>query len=237
MPSEPPAGFDYDLWVGPSPMVSFQSNRHHYTWHWWYDYGTGDMGNDGVHDVDIGRWGLGMETHPSTITALGGKFFFNDDQQFPDTQYVMFEYPGDGAIGHRRQLVYEQRIWSPYRQEGHENGNAFYGTEGMLVMGKFDGWKLFGPKNQLRKSVAASNQGTLHHRDFLAAVRGDHRPNADIEIGHLSASLCHLGNIATRLGCTLEFDPVREQFLNNDAANALVCRQYRSGHWAVPNGA
>jgi predicted dehydrogenase len=235
-PGPQPDGFDYDLWVGPAPMVPFQANRIHYGWHWWYDFGTGDMGNDGVHDIDIGRWGLGVDTHPSVVTASGGKFYFDDDQQFPDTQYVVFDYPGDGQFGHRKQLIYEQRIWSPYRQESYENGNAFYGTEGMLLLGKGDGWKLFGPKNQLRQSQEKSGMGLPHYRDFLAAIREDQRPHADIEIAHLSTALCHLGNIATRLGQTLHFDPQTEQFAGNAPANALVRRPYRDGHWAVPKG-
>jgi predicted dehydrogenase len=131
-PSDPPANLDFDAWVGPAPMVRYQSNLLPGIWRWWHAFGTGDMGNDGVHDLDIGRWGLGVETHPSTIAALGGKYFFDDDQQFPDTQTVIFEYPGE----RKKQLIFEQRIWSPYVQEGHENGNAFYGTKGMLILGK-----------------------------------------------------------------------------------------------------
>jgi predicted dehydrogenase len=235
-PGPQPDGFDYDLWIGPAPMVPFQANRIHYGWHWWYDFGTGDMGNDGVHDIDIGRWGLGVDTHPAVVTALGGKFYFDDDQQFPDTQYVVFDYPGDGHVGHRKQLIYEQRIWSPYRQESFENGNAFYGTEGMLLLGKGDGWKLFGPKNQLRQSQEKSGMGLPHYRDFLSAIRDDRRPHADIETAHLSTALCHLGNIGTRVGQTLHFDPQTEQFVGNDQANALIRRPYRDGHWAVPKG-
>jgi len=233
-PGPQPENFDYDLWIGPAPMVPFQANRIHYGWHWWYAFGTGDMGNDGVHDIDIARWGLGMEIHPSVVTASGGKFYFDDDQQFPDTQYVVFDYPGDGQVGHRRQLIFEQRIWSPYRQESYENGNAFYGTEGMLLLGKGDGWKLFGPKNELRKSAERSGMGLPHHRDFIEAIRADRRPNADIEIGHMSTSLCHLGNIATRVGRILNFDGASEKITNDPAANALVSREYRGGHWAVP---
>ena len=235
-PGPQPEGFDFDLWIGPAPMVPFQANRIHYGWHWWYDFGTGDMGNDGVHDIDIARWGLGVETHPSTVTASGGKFYFDDDQQFPDTQYVVFDYPGGGQFGKRKQLIFEQRIWSPYRQESYENGNAFYGTEGMLLLGKGDGWKLFGPKNQLRRSQEKSGMGLPHHRDFISAVREDRRPNADIEIAHHSTALCHLGNIGTRLGRTLHFDPNSEKFVDDAEANALVRRQYRDDHWAVPKG-
>lgn len=235
-PSTPPEKFDYDLWVGPAPLVPFQSNRHHYTWHWWYDFGTGDMGNDGVHELDIARWGLGVQEHPATITALGGKLMFDDDQQFPDTQYVAFEFPGDGKVGHKKMLIYEQRIWSPYTQEGYENGNAFYGTRGMLVLGKGVGWQLLGPKNELIEQGAGKPDVLANHRNFIESIRGTQQPNAGIEIAHRSAALCHLGNIATRTGRVLHFDPKTEQIVNDPEANALVRRIYREGHWAVPSG-
>jgi predicted dehydrogenase len=233
-PSEPPPHLDFDLWVGPAPMVPYQSNLMHSIWRWWYAFGTGDIGNDGVHDIDIARWGLGAETHPNTVAALGGKYFFDDDQQFPDTQYVVFEYAGDGQ--RKKQLVFEQRIWSPYVQEGHENGNAFYGTKGMLILGKGSGWQLYGPRNQLRDQGSGSPDGPAHHRNFLDCLKSGARPNADIQIGHLSATLAHLGNIATRVGRTLRFNPQTEQIDGDDEANRLVPRAYREGHWAVPKG-
>jgi predicted dehydrogenase len=235
-PSEPPGGFDYDLWLGPIPQMPFQVNRHHYYWHWWYATGTGDMGNDGVHDLDVGRWGLGVETHPSGITAIGGKYVFDDDQQFPDTQSVIFEWPGDGQVGSRRQLIFEMRIWAPYREQGYENGNAFYGTKGMMLFGKGDGWKLFGPRNQLIEEGQSSERDVAHQRSFVECIMdSDHpRPTADIEIGHYSAALCHLGNLACRVGRPLKFDPAKEEILGDDEANSLCGREYREGHWAVP---
>jgi predicted dehydrogenase len=233
-PSDPPAHLDFELWVGPAPMVPYQSNLLHGVWRWWYAFGSGDMGNDGVHDLDLARWGLGVETHPSTVTALGGKYFYDDDQQFPDTQTVIFEYAGDGV--RKRQLIYEQRLWSPYVQEGHENGNAFYGTNGMLILGKHSGWQLFGPKNELREKMSGGVENHPHHRDFLDCVKSGRRPNADIEIGHLSATLTHLGNISTRVRRTLTFDPKAEQILHDPEAATLVRREYRKDHWAVPKG-
>jgi predicted dehydrogenase len=236
-PSEPPPQLDFDLWVGPAPMVPYQSNLLPSIWRWWYAFGAGDMGNDGVHDLDIGRWGLGVETHPAKIAALGGKYFFDDDQQFPDTQTVIFEYPAAGPKARKKQLIFEQRIWSPYVQEGHENGNAFYGTQGMLILGKGKGWQLFGPRNELREQASGTPSGPPHHRNFLDCIKSGARPNADVEIGHLSASLCHLGNIATRFSRTLEFNGSTEQITNDDEANRLVRREYRDGgHWAVPKG-
>lgn len=232
-PSGPPAYLDYDNWVGPAPMVPYRSNMLPGIWRWWYDFGCGDMGNDGVHDLDIGRWGLGVETHPSTITALGGKYFFDDDQQFPDTQTVIFEWPDVG--GKKKQLIFEQRIWSPYVQEGHENGNAFYGTKGYMIFGKGGGWQVFGPKNKPGESMKGSPDLPANHSNFFDCIRKGGTPNADAEIGHKSAALCHLGNIATRIGRVLHFDPKTEGILNDTEANALVRRQYRD-HWGTPKG-
>jgi len=146
----------------------------------------------------------------------------------------VFEYAGDGQ--RKRQLIYEQRLWSPYVQEGHENGNAFYGTDGMLILGKHGGWQLFGPRNELREKMSGDVENLPHHRDFLDCIRAGRRPNADIEVGHLSAALCHLGNIATRVGRLLHFDPKAEQIVGDTEAAALVRREYQKDHWAVPKG-
>jgi len=233
-PTEPPAHLDFDLWVGPTPMVPYQSNLLHSTWRWFFAFGSGDIGNDGVHDIDIARWGLGVETHPNTVAAIGGKYFFDDDQQFPDTQYVVYEY-GTAEAG-KKQLVYEQRLWSPYGQEGYENGNAFYGTKGMLILGKQEGWQLYGPRNERRDQMKGQLDGAVHHRDFLDCIRTGRRPHADIEIGHLSATLAHLGNIAARVRRVIHFDPQTERIVGDEEANGLVRREYRAGHWAVPKG-
>ncbi|HEY2250115.1 MAG TPA: Gfo/Idh/MocA family oxidoreductase, partial [Planctomycetaceae bacterium] len=105
-PSDPPANLDFDAWLGPAAAVPYRTNLLHGVWRWWHDFGSGDMGNDGVHDIDVAVWGLGVETLPSTITCLGGKYFFDDDQQFPDTQYAVFEYPVPGQSV-KKQLIFE----------------------------------------------------------------------------------------------------------------------------------
>lgn len=231
-PTDPPAGFDYDLWIGPAPMRPYQKNCHHYTWHWWYDFGAGDAGNDGVHELDIAVWGLGMDSHPSRVSGYGAKLFHDDDQQFPDTQYVTFEYPR--PEGKPRLLVYEHRIWSPYVQEGHENGNAFYGTKGYMILGKSAGWKLYGPKNEFIKGEDGPFSVKEHVLDFMNAVRTGATPAADIEIGHRAATLAHLANIIARSGHgNFQFDPKTERFAE-DSLNTFVGRTYREGHWAVP---
>ncbi len=232
-PGQPPASLDYESWIGPAPMVPFRPNLLPGIWRWWHAFGTGDFGNDGVHDIDIARWGLGVETHPSRICAMGGKYFFDDDMQWPDTQNVLFEYAPD-AKGRTRQLIFEMRIWSPYVLEGHENGCAYYGTKGHMLLGKKSGWKLFAG-NEVVKTGPGGPDLPAHHANFFECIVSGARPRADIEIGHLSSSLCHLGNIAIRVGRTVQFDPVKEQVVGDDAANQLVRRQYRE-HWATPKG-
>jgi predicted dehydrogenase len=162
-------------------MVPYQSNLLPSIWRWWYAFGVGDIGNDGVHDIDLGRWGLGVETHPTTITALGGKYFFDDDQQFPDTQTVIFEYAGAGTK--KKQLIYEQRIWSPYVQEGHENGNAFYGT-GMMIWASSRAGSCSARATARRKM---SGNWTAPHHPFLACLRAG-SPRGHRERSSLTAS-------------------------------------------------
>ena len=234
-PSQPPPQLDFDLWVGPAPMVPYRSNLLPGIWRWWYDFGCGDIGNDGVHDIDVACWGLGVDTHPGRIACLGGKSFFDDDQQFPDTQYAVFEYPDAAGPGRAKQLIFEQRIWSPYVQEGYENGAAFYGTEGVLVIGHSVGWTLYGPRNKKIAERTGPADLAAHHQNFLDCVRGTSKaPNADVTAGHRSAALVHLANIGARVGRVLHFDPQAETIVGDDEAAALVARRYRDGHWAVP---
>ena len=200
-PSSPPAQLDFDLWLGPAPAVSYRSNLLPGIWRWWYDFGCGDIGNDGVHDIDVACWGLGVDTHPARIACLGGKSVFDDDQQFPDTQYAVFEYPDAAGPGRAKQLIFEQRIWSPYVQEGYENGAAFYGTEGVLIIGHSVGWTLYGPRNKKIAERTGPADLAAHHQNFLDGVRGESKAlNADVNAGHRSAALVHLANIAARVG-------------------------------------
>jgi predicted dehydrogenase len=238
VPGKPPEGLDYDLWLGPVPYVPFQANRFHYDWHWWYAFGTGDMGNDGVHELDVARWGLGIEGHPSAVSAMGSKLAFDDDQQFPDTQFVVFDYPGDGKVGNRRQIMFELRIWSPYQPDGIENGTAFYGTEGYMIVSKEGKGivRVFDKQGKPRPVEGESPRMLGHQEDFVDAVRTGRRPHAEIAIGHVSTTLAHLGNISTRVGRSLRFDPATEQILGDEEAAGLARRSYREGHWAIPKG-
>ena len=240
-PSAPPAGVDYDMWVGPAEFAPFQSNRFHYNWHWWYNFGTGDIGNDGTHELDYARWGLGVEGLPTTVMALGGKYSFDDDQQFPDTATCAFEWPGEGKVGDRRQLIFEMRLWSNNYPFNCDSGVEFYGSKGRMLLSKRGKLEVYSERNERVEDAKPKELPQLidnHQADFLDAIRSQRRPNADVAIGHDSVALVHLSNIAARLGRSLHLETRAEQILEDDEANQLLGRTYRQGgHWAIPKGA
>jgi predicted dehydrogenase len=226
-----PDGVDYDLWLGPAPWIPFNENRFHYTWHWHWHFGTGDAGNDGAHQLDIARWALG-QNYPRAVSGMGGKFFFDDDQQTPDTMNVTFDY-GDEA------LIWEMRIWSPYGMDGQENGVAVYGSEGSIHIGRWDrrwGYKLYDRAGKLVEHNDADDEADQHMRNFIECTRSRKLPNADVGIGHLSAVHCHLANIVSRTSRHLRFDQETEAIIDDPEANLHVKRAYGT-HWSVPKGA
>lgn len=235
--TEVPTGLDFDLWVGPTEMVPYRENLISGNWHWFYHFGTGDMGNDGVHDIDYVRWGLGVDTHPTYVSASGGKYFFNDDQEFPDTQQVTFEYPGDGNVGNQKMLIYEQRLWSTNYPGVYnvDSGGEFYGTKGRMFLSRRGKIQVLDAGNKrIDLGITPTPQDiSLNALNFVESIRLEKRPNADIEFGHLSSSLCHLGNLATRFRRSLVVDPQAETIVNDAEANILLARKYRR-HWAVP---
>ena len=224
-----PPGVDYDTWVGPAEMVPFNENRFHYNWHWNWNFGTGDMGNDGAHQIDQARWALGADL-PKRVSGSGNKYYFQDDQETPDTMNMTFDYGDKG-------LVWEMRIWHDYGLEGIDNGVAVYGTEGFLHIGSWNrkwGHRLF---DKVGKLVDEQQDGLpdFHMQNFVDCVISRKRPNCDIEIGHISSAHCHLGNIVTRTGRNVAFNPANESIPNDAEANALLRRKYRT-HWATPKG-
>lgn len=233
----PPLGLDYDNWVGPAPLIAYRSNRVHKRWTPWYHFGAGDMGNDGVHDIDYTRWGLGVEGHPHKISAEGGKYFFDDDGEFPDTQQVTFEYSGVGASGGKRILIYEQRLWTTNYPYNCDSGAEFYGTKGQMFLSRRGKVQVFGERNApIAANISPMPQhDALHVQNFCDAIRGNAKLTADALTGHYSTALCHLGNIATRVGRSLKFNASTEQVEGDAAANALVRREYRD-HWGTPKG-
>ena len=236
--TSPPAGFDYDSWVGPATMIPYRTNRVHKRWTMWYHFGVGEAGNDGVHDLDYARWGLGVETHPTKISANGGKYLFDDETEFPDTQQATFEYPGNGKPGSQRMLIYEQRLWSTNYPHNTDSGAEFYGTKGQMYLSRRGKLTVLGDRNvAVNLDVELKPQDDAAHvSNFCDCIRSGTKPNADALTGHLSTSLAHLANIATRVGRSLTFDPLKEQFLGDEESNKLLRREYRD-HWGTPRGA
>jgi len=231
--SAPPPGIDYDLWLGPAPKRPFNVRRFHGNWRWFYDYGTGDLGNDGVHRLDVARWALSAAGEaqgdaplgmPTAISAVGGKWYFDDMQEYPDTLQVNYQYPGPAP----KILTYEMRVWCPYNYQGESEGAAVYGDKGYILIGN-DRWRAFGPKDKEIAKGAGGNDETEHVQNFIDCIKSRKKPNADLEtVGHPSSMLCHAGNVAARLGRTVHLDPVTEEFKDDAEANALRSRpEYR----------
>jgi predicted dehydrogenase len=226
----PPKEVDYDLWVGPATLLPYRENRFHYNWHWWWNFGTGDMGNDGVHQMDIARWALRVDA-PVAAAGWASKVFFDDDQQTPDSMNITFTYPGGEA------MIFEQRIWTPYGMSDQENGVAIYGSEGMVEIGRWSGkwgYRVFDAKGKLVDTVqAAGDEG--HAQNFADCLRSRKLPNATIATGHTSTLHAHLGNIIARTGRNLKFDPATERIAGDPEATRLLGRSYRK-HFATPAG-
>jgi predicted dehydrogenase len=233
-PVEPvPEGVHYDLWLGPAPKHAFMRNRFHYNWHWFWDYGNGDFGNQGIHELDICRWGLGV-TYPTKVSASGGHFMFDDDQQTPNTAVVTYEFNGHG--NKRQLMVFEVRHWitnheagiGEGRRGGNTVGNIFYGSKGYMAIDGYGKYYTFLGKDQ--EPGPARNQGGNNWANFIEAVRSRKYSdlNAPIEEGAMSCTLMHLGNIAYRLGRTLTFDPNTMTCVGDDEANRMFTRNYRA---------
>lgn len=226
-----PAGVDYDMWTGPAPMRPFTKNRFHYNWHWFWDTGNGDLGNQGIHEVDIARWGLGV-THPTKVSAMGGKFMFDDDQETPNTITASYEF----KVGEKtKMMTFEVRHWLSNHEAGiggeragNTIGNTFYGSEGYLVIDNYNKYYSFMGKDG--KPGPARSERDNHFENFIAGVRSRKRTdlNAEIEEGAMSCVLMHLANISYRLGRTLHWDEKTWTVKNDPEANKMLTRAYRA---------
>jgi len=246
-PNEPvPDGVHYDLWIGPAPEKPFSENRFHYNWHWNFDYGNGDIGNQGVHEMDVARWGLGV-TLPTKVSAIGGHFMFDDDQNTPNTLMALYEFPNkEGGDDKKKILQFEVRHWicnnegdlSPGFNEVDEQGgymrsnvnvigNLFYGSEGYMRK-TVNEWQTFLGKNR-EPGDRGEGLGN-HYQNYLDAIRaGDPELlTSPVEEGFYSCALIHLANISYRLGRTINFDPETQQILGDDEAAAMMTREYRA---------
>lgn len=223
-PEPAPKGVDYDLWLGPA-SGEFTKNRFHYQWHWFWDLGTGELGNNGIHGLDLARNVMGVDV-PVKVSCAGGKFYYDDDQQTPDTQIATFDFPtGPGSAGCT--IVWEHRVWEKKDQgpEGQSFGISIHGDKGtMLYSG--DAWTVRGGDGASEKPKG--DMGLLHIKNFTDSIRGEAKPAAEVEVGHKSTLLCHLGNIAYRTGKTLKFD-AKSELTDDPGANKLLGREYRKG--------
>ena len=235
-----PKEVDYDMWLGSAPKRPFNPNRFHGRWRWFYDYGSGDLGNDGVHRLDMAYAALSaaVETEgeaplrmPRKISGTGGKWYFDDDQEWPDTMQVSYEYPGKPP----RVLTYEMRVWAPYHYLGEMEGSAVFGDKGYIIIGN-KGWRAYEHGGKLVKQHGGNSDATPHVQDFLDCIKTRKRPFCDLEtVGHPASVLCHAGNIATRLGRTITFDEQTETFVNDDQANAMRGRSEWRKPWVLPD--
>jgi predicted dehydrogenase len=230
-----PPGVNWDLFLGPAPLRPFNELRFIYNWHWFWDTGNGDIGNQGVHQMGIARWGMSDPEWPLTAYAHGGKYAYDDDQETPNTQTANFDFGG-------RELVFETRglltggegfVTAPQGSAPLDIkiGNLFYGSEGWAAMND-QGFQAFkGESNELAMEERAErglNTTELHMQNFLAGCRSRRYQDLNDEIAgaHLSASLCHLANISYRVGrqLTLTAGP---RFVNDAEADKLLTRDYR----------
>jgi predicted dehydrogenase len=241
--SEVPPGVDWNTFLGPAPYRPFNENRFHYKWHWFWDTGNGDFGNQGIHQADIGRWVLNKHTHPVKIQGFSNFFVWDSDQETPNIQHLEFEYE-DGRI-----LQFEVRGLGTNDEGGIRIGNLVFGSKGWMNIASEDVGKcqaylsdiqltpsgFSSYKESVGPEFTAQDPATAdavvnHFTNFLNCVRSRKWQdlNAEILEGHLSTSLCHLGNIACRLKRPLRFDPAGETILGDEEANTCLTKAYRS---------
>ncbi len=237
-----PQGLDYDLWTGPAPKQPFTENLVHYNWHWHWDYGNGDVGNQGIHETDLCMWGLDVGL-PTQITSMGGKFLWDDSKEVPEVLTSIYNYPEENKI-----IQFEVRPWCTNTEEGVTVGNIFYGDKGILVVDGYDKYKTYLGKDRTpgKSGEDGGESGTGmdrglggtdgHFANFIEAVRKRDKSilNGPVETAHLASGLAHLGNIAYRTGRVLNFDPVKEKFINDAEADKYLTRNYRKG-FEVPD--
>jgi predicted dehydrogenase len=231
-PDEPiPAGLNWDMFLGPAPMRPYNELRFRYNWHWFWDTGNGDIGNQGVHEMDICLWGLGKKTLPKSVVSTGGKFVYKDDQETPNTQVAIYDHDGAQMVFEVRGLITGDE--SGVRLRGNNTiGNVFCGSEGYMAIDSHGFQVYLGEDHKLAMDEKPAEKiwdTSGHMANFLAAVRSRRRENlnCDIETGMIAAAHCHLANISYRTGRKLTVDPANFSFLNDAAANQMLTRQYR----------
>ena len=250
-----PAGLDWDKFLGPAPMRAYNELRFRYNWHWFWDTGNGDIGNQGIHEMDIARWGLGKPGLPTRVVSTGGKYVFDDDQETPNTQSAFFDY-GDAEImfevrglstGPEGALVGggfggggKKKGGGPAEGATQANpggrgamiGDVFYGADGWMCLdgAGFQVYKGQRSEKVMDESHEGPDDTGTHMDNFLGAVRSRNYKDlhADVEIGVASANLVHLANASYRVKRELRYDEATHKFVNDKEADAFLTRKYRA---------
>jgi predicted dehydrogenase len=257
-PRPVPPGLDWDAWVGPAKMVEYSSFNHH-RWYWIANFASGDVANQTVHDIDKIRWGLGLDSHPTTVMSLGGRYVpgEDDDADTPNTQAFLCQWAGRHLL-----VTFEIRHWYTNSEAGMRDqypfmeptscvGEIFFGEKGYMIFPDYSSYYTFfgvnhepgpfkteGPVDAA-KGYAGSywpSESAPHFRNWIDAIRArDHKVlHADVEQGHLSCSVCHMAKISQKLGRSVHFDPKTERFVNDPEANQFLKRDYRKPY-VVPD--
>jgi predicted dehydrogenase len=232
-----PSHIDYELWQGPAPRRLYRDNVIHYNWHWFKNWGTGEVNNNATHEVDVARWLMGLSM-PNRVSSAGGRFHYEDDWEFFDTQDVNWEFPGGAMIN------WSGRSCNAFKLEGEGRGVVIQGTEGSMQI-REDSYTLFDVKGEEVKTEKIGGQskkgdGTdtvaptaelsyAHALNFIDSIRGNAKPNCPARVGHITNLLCHLGNISQFLGRSLSIDSSTGRILNDPEAMASWGREYESG--------
>ena len=232
-----PPGVDWDKFLGPAPMRPFNALRFKYNWHWFWDTGNGDIGNQGVHEMDIARWGLGKDELPASAGSMGGKYVYDDDQETPNTQMATFDY-GPSELMFEVRGILTGSEGGLQTAGGNTIGNLFYGADGWMALDGA-GYRIYkGEKSDLVTDEKSPREDStaLHMSNFLSAVRSRNYKdlNADVQIGVTSADLCHLANISYRLKRRVNYDNGSGKFVNDGEADRMLTRVYRAPY-VVPD--
>ena len=225
---QPPAGVDYEFWLGPAPERAFNPNRFHFNFRWFWDYAGGLMTDWGVHLINMLEMGLPPDA-PKTVSSCGGKFVFDDDSETPDSQVTVYEFP-------TYQLVWEHRAGLKNGFNGRSWGVEWNGTEATIILND-EGWEIITEKSKANVDSArkpgSGDPRPAHVRNFLDCVKSRRQPVLNLEIGHRVSTLAHLGNIAFRTGHKIVWDSVNESVVDDPLADKLVGVQYREP-WKLP---
>lgn len=226
--TDTPPGIDWGLFLGPAPMRKYNELRYKYNWHWFWDTGNGDIGNQGVHEMDIMLWGTGITSFPKNVTCTGGKLLYDDDQETPNVQMATFQHDGLQLVFEVRGMVTPSE--GPLQVRGNNVvGNMFYGSDGYMAVDS-GGWWLYKGKREPEAQGKAQRGDTSPHMDnFLKAVKS-RKPEdltAEVSVNVLAAAYCHLANISYRVGKRLNWDAAKLKF-NDAQADAMISRHYRA---------